>query len=144
MHPVPCRHIVSPLEYIDHHRSGGPFHRLHTDSDRGGYGSAHLSRRVEVHDRVDDLVTHGLSGSDEDGQAVQCRIDKKGITLRVLATSKIDVCKRQWGLKYLDSSWKTDRSRSSNPEASASKFGRDKIAWFRGTMAKDVSFWSGR
>lgn len=48
------------------------------------------------------------------------------------------------GLKYLDSSWKTDKSRSSNPDASASKFGRDRIAWFRGTMAKEVSFWSGR
>lgn len=49
-----------------------------------------MSRRVEVHDRVDDLIAHGWSGSNEDGQAVQSRIDEKGITLKVLVTFYVD------------------------------------------------------
>lgn len=48
------------------------------------------------------------------------------------------------GSSYLESSWKIVRSLSSKPDASASRLGRARIAWFLGTIAREVSFCSGR
>lgn len=45
---------------------------------------------------------------------------------------------------YLESSWKMASSLSRRPEASASKLDRDRTEWFLGTMAREVSFCSGR
>jgi hypothetical protein len=45
---------------------------------------------------------------------------------------------------YSEFSWSTVKSRSNSPDASASKLGITSVAWVRGTIAMDVSFFSGR
>lgn len=65
---------------------GGSFHRFDSDPDSGSYGWAYLSRREEIHDRIDDFVADGLSTADEDCQAVQRCVHEDGIAAETLAT----------------------------------------------------------
>jgi hypothetical protein len=69
-----------PFEYIDQQRSCRPLHRLNIHPYSGRYIGSELAYRVEVENSFNDLVRRGGTGTDQDGESIQRRVDEQSVT----------------------------------------------------------------
>lgn len=70
----------TPLQDIYQQRPGCTFHRLHVHAECWGHRRVYLLERIEIEDRIYYFVRNRLSTSYQDREAVQCSINKDGVT----------------------------------------------------------------
>lgn len=79
-----------------------------------------MFQRIEIQYHGDYFVGNGGSRSNKEREAVESCINENRIAVLVSFTGPI---KEADGISYLTVSWKTSKSLSRRPEASASKLG---------------------